>query len=102
MLQTRLAELFPDATCEIIHGDIDLEGRRQARIRFEKASRFLLSTEAGGEGDNLHRTCPVMVNYDLPSNPMPIQHHIGRLDRYDQKEVDLVFNRQDPEPEEHV
>ncbi|HEY5911658.1 MAG TPA: DEAD/DEAH box helicase [Verrucomicrobiae bacterium] len=97
MLQTRLPSLFPGAGVEIIHGDIPLEERRSARVRFENASRFLLSTEAGGEGVNLHRACHVMINYDLPWNPMRLQQRIGRLDRYGQKEVVRVFNLRVPD-----
>lgn len=103
MLQTRLPSLFPSSAIEVIHGDIPLEERRSARVRFETTSRFLLSTEAGGEGVNLHRACHVMVNYDLPWNPMRLQQRIGRLDRYGQKEVVRVFNLRVPDSwDDHI
>ncbi|MDZ7790364.1 MAG: helicase-related protein [Xanthomonadales bacterium] len=51
-----------------------------------------VSTEAGGEGINLHEHCHVMVNYDLPWNPMRLVQRIGRLYRYGQKKRVVVFN----------
>jgi hypothetical protein len=103
MLQSRLPDLFPGSSLDIIHGDVPLEDRRRARIRFETTSRFLLSTEAGGEGVNLHRACHVMVNYDLPWNPMRLQQRIGRLDRYGQQEVVRVFNLRVPDSwDDHI
>ena len=92
MLRERLEKLFPKVPVEVVHGDVDATDRRTARIRFENDSRFLISTEAGGEGVNLQKACHVMVNYDLPWNPMRLQQRIGRLDRYGQQRVVQVFN----------
>src|SRR3546814_13095497 len=61
---------------------------------FEQHGQFLVSTEAGGEGINLHRRCHILVNYDLPWNPMRLAQRIGRLYRYGQKEHVLAFNLQ--------
>jgi hypothetical protein len=72
-----------------------------ARIRFENESRFLVSTEAGGEGVNLQKACHVMVNYDLPWNPMRLQQRIGRLDRYGQQQLVQVFNLRVPDSWDH-
>ena len=91
-LREKLRNLFEKCEVEIINGDIGLLERRDARQRFEAASRFMVSTEAGGEGINLQKACHVMINYDLPWNPMRLQQRIGRLDRYLQKEVVQVFN----------
>lgn len=93
----RLAELFPGARVEVIHGDTPPEDRREARRRFERESRFLVSAEAGGEGINLQKACHIMVNYDLPWNPMRLQQRIGRLDRYGQSQWVQVFNLRVPE-----
>lgn len=68
--------------------------RREAIKRFEEQGRFLISTEAGGEGINLQSKCHVMVNYDLPWNPMRLVQRIGRLYRYGQKKKVVVFNIQ--------
>jgi superfamily II DNA or RNA helicase len=93
----QLAALFPGARVEVIHGGTPPELRREARRRFEREARFLVSTEAGGEGINLQKACHVMVNYDLPWNPMRLQQRIGRLDRYGQKQRVQVFNLRVPE-----
>jgi hypothetical protein len=39
----------------------------------------------------------LMVNYDLPWNPMRLQQRIGRLDRYGQQRVVQVFNLRVPD-----
>jgi superfamily II DNA or RNA helicase len=97
MLRARLEKLFPNVPVEIVHGDVEPADRRAARIRFENESRFLVSTEAGGEGVNLQKACHIMVNYDLPWNPMRLQQRIGRLDRYGQQRVVQVFNLRVPD-----
>ncbi len=97
VLKERLEAMFPGAEVEVVHGEVDAAGRRQARLRFEGDSRFLVSTEAGGEGVNLQKACHVMVNYDLPWNPMRLQQRIGRLDRYGQQREVKVFNLRVPD-----
>ena len=103
LLQRRLPELFPGEAVEVVHGAVEMLARKQARLRFENQSRFLVSTEAGGEGINLQRACHVMVNYDLPWNPMRLQQRIGRLDRYGQQQVVKVFNLRVPDSwDQHI
>lgn len=46
--------------------------------------QVLLSSEVGSEGIDL-QFCRVMVNYDLPWNPMRVEQRIGRLDRLGQE-----------------
>lgn len=50
--------------------------------------RILLCTESASEGLNL-QTCGVLINYDMPWNPMRVEQRIGRIDRIGQvfKEV---------------
>ena len=83
---------FGQGSVFLIHGSQDYKEREQAIRNFEAKGRFLISTEAGGEGLNLHRECHVMVNYDLPWNPMRLVQRVGRLYRYGQKERVIVFN----------
>ena len=73
------------------------QDRRAAINNFEGPGQFLISTEAGGEGINLQRNCHIMVNYDLPWNPMRLVQRIGRLYRYGQKKRVVVFNLYSPE-----
>lgn len=91
-LARHLEGVFPEARVELIHGEVGIAERKAARVAFETGSRFLVSTEAGGEGINLQKACHFMVNYDLPWNPMRLQQRIGRLDRYGQKTTVHVFN----------
>jgi superfamily II DNA or RNA helicase len=50
----------------------------------EKSVRVLVGTDALGEGLNL-QFCGVVVNYDLPWNPMKVEQRIGRVDRIGQE-----------------
>jgi superfamily II DNA or RNA helicase len=66
-----------------LNGSMDLEERQHAQDAFARSARFLISTDAGGEGLNL-QFCHVVVNYDIPWNPMRIEQRIGRVDRIGQ------------------
>jgi hypothetical protein len=46
--------------------------------------RVLASTEVGSEGLDF-QFCSVVVNYDLPWNPMVLEQRIGRIDRFGQQ-----------------
>lgn len=52
-------------------------------FRSEQGPRILVSTEVGAEGVDL-QFCRLLVNYDLPWNPMRVEQRIGRLDRIGQ------------------
>jgi len=45
--------------------------------------KLLLCTESASEGLNL-QTCGLLINYDLPWNPMRVEQRIGRIDRIGQ------------------
>ena len=65
---------------------------RDKRIRAFHADErsVLIATRAGSEGRNL-QFCNVLVNYDLPWNPMVVEQRIGRLHRIGQtREVHIV------------
>src|SRR3989441_4001075 len=63
----------------------------QRLFRDHPKVRFLVSTEAGGEGINL-QFCHICVNYDLPWNPMRVEQRVGRVYRYGQDKVVQVYN----------
>lgn len=89
-LAGRLAHLAIPA--QILHGSI--RGNKQDVIdRFETScsDRVLLTSEVASEGVDLQFSS-VLVNYDLPWNPMKIEQRIGRLDRIGQK-ADKVLIR---------
>lgn len=93
-LRDALAKRYGRDQVELINGSMQHDERRESIKRFEEHGRFLISTEAGGEGINLQSKCHVMVNYDLPWNPMRLVQRIGRLYRYGQKKKVVVFNIQ--------
>lgn len=92
-LQRRLQEWYGAGTVALINGDMKLEAKRasQHAFRDDKGVRFLVSTEAGGEGINL-QFCHIVVNYDLPWNPMRYEQRVGRVYRYGQDKVVHVYN----------
>jgi hypothetical protein len=63
----------------------------QRLFRDHPKARFLVSTEAGGEGINL-QFCHICVNYDLPWNPMRVEQRVGRVYRYGQDKVVQVYH----------
>ncbi len=73
----------------LIHGDVPDDERSNLRGRFalpkedSEAIDVLLSSEVGCEGLDF-QFCDLLVNYDLPWNPMRIEQRIGRIDRYGQ------------------
>jgi superfamily II DNA or RNA helicase len=74
-----------------LNGSMDLEERRRVQRQFAEKARILVSTDAGGEGLNL-QFAHVIINYDLPWNPMRIEQRIGRVDRIGQKRPVKAFN----------
>jgi len=73
-----------------VDGDTKDEDRRGIRDRFKlpkddpHAIDILLFTEVGSEGLD-YQFCDMMINYDLPWNPMAIEQRIGRIDRRKQE-----------------
>src|SRR5205807_7816603 len=84
--QTMLREFLEQHGFSVVclNGSMDLEQRRRVQRQFAETSRILVSTDAGGEGLNL-QFAHIVVNYDLPWNPMRIEQCIGRVDRIGQK-----------------
>ncbi|MGC2461070.1 MAG: DEAD/DEAH box helicase [Steroidobacteraceae bacterium] len=92
-LRDALSARFHDnAEIVMINGSMTLDQKLEAIDDFNNRAQFLISTEAGGEGINLHTSCHMMVNYDLPWNPARLIQRIGRLYRYGQRETVIVFN----------
>jgi len=91
-----IANKFGNENVALIHGGMSHSDRQVSIDSFEAYGQFLISTEAGGEGINLQRKCHVMINYDLPWNPMRLVQRVGRLYRYGQPKPVIVFNLQAP------
>lgn len=75
----------------VLNGSMDLDERRAGQDEFRDSARVLVSTDAGGEGLNL-QFCHVVINYDIPWNPMRLEQRIGRVDRIGQPHVVRAFN----------
>ena len=71
--------------------------REDAADNFNQGKvRFLISTEAGGEGIDLQERCYSLIHVDLPWNPMRLHQRVGRLNRYGQKHRVYVTNFRNP------
>lgn len=78
----------------VVSGDYVGEERehRIEQFRDDPETRIMCSSEVGSEGLDF-QFCHIMVNYDLPWNPMVVEQRIGRLDRIGQKsERIIIFN----------
>ena len=75
----------------LLNGGMDLDARAKTQQAFARDVRVLVSTDAGGEGLNL-QFCHVIVNFDMPWNPMRIEQRIGRVDRIGQRHVVRAIN----------
>ena len=77
--------------CETINGSQDIDERKRALVAFKNESQILIATDAAGESLNM-QFCHIIVNYDLPWNPMMIEQRIGRVDRIGQKHKVKAYN----------
>jgi len=75
----------------IFNGSLSATEKDEAVRSFRENRQIMISTEAGGEGRNL-QFCHLMVNYDLPWNPMRVDQRIGRLHRIGQENDVKIFN----------
>ncbi|MBU1701527.1 MAG: DEAD/DEAH box helicase [Candidatus Eisenbacteria bacterium] len=75
----------------IFHGGLSPKNKDAAVESFKGKAPILLSTESGGEGRNL-QFANIVVNYDLPWNPMRLEQRIGRVHRLGQKKDVTVYN----------
>ncbi len=75
----------------VFHGSLSSKEKDRAVEDFRRDRRVLVSTEAGGEGRNL-QFCRIVVNYDLPWNPMRIEQRIGRVHRLGQVRDIRIYN----------
>jgi len=59
--------------------------KEEVKNRFREGKvKILLCTESASEGLNL-QTCGMLINYDMPWNPMRVEQRIGRIDRIGQR-----------------
>ncbi|WP_457559470.1 helicase-related protein [Candidatus Harpocratesius sp.] len=88
-----LSKIFQDKKINVahFHGDLNENQKNREVQKFKTTHSILLSTEIGGEGRNF-QFCHIIINYDLPWNPMRLEQRIGRLDRIGQTKDILIYN----------
>jgi len=117
MLMSALIHHFGNHCVTFINGDNRIDGvidssgqsrtlsetRSQAATKFNAGQvRFLVSTEAGGEGIDLQQNCHTLVHVDLPWNPMRLHQRVGRLNRYGQTKAVEVITLRNPDTVESL
>lgn len=75
----------------ILNGSMSVEDRDMALREFRTETSVFISTDAGGEGLNL-QFANIIINYDLPWNPMKIEQRCGRADRIGQTRDVHIYN----------
>ncbi len=79
------------------------QSRENASERFNEGKvRFLVSTEAAGEGIDLQESCHTLIHVDLPWNPMRMHQRVGRLNRYGQTKAVEVISLRNPDTVESM
>lgn len=112
LIVNALHSRFGFGLATFINGDERLDGLEQASGAAKTVSqprehaadsfnagkvRFLVSTEAGGEGIDLQERCAVLVHADMPWNPMRLHQRVGRLSRYGQTRPVSVYILRNPQ-----
>jgi SNF2 family DNA or RNA helicase len=75
----------------VFQGSLSAAQKQAAIESFRDGRQVLLASGTGGEGHNL-QFCHMMINYDLPWNPMEIEQRIGRIHRIGQEKDVQVYN----------
>ena len=111
-LMSALMREYGEESVTFINGDERLDGvllpdgtSKNLKIKRQNASalfnngkrRFLIATEAAGEGIDLQKNCHILFHVDLPWNPMRLHQRVGRLNRYGQKQKVIVRNFRNPD-----
>ena len=111
LLMSALIRRFGDECVTFINGDeraddvILSDGNAVTRYKSKKEAerefnsgkaRFLVSTEAGGEGIDLQENCYTLIHVDMPWNPMRMHQRVGRLNRYGQTKCVDVLSLRNP------
>jgi superfamily II DNA or RNA helicase len=77
----------------LLHGgQTPLERRESLRMFTTGKCDVMIATDAGSEGLNLHHTCRVIINLELPWNPIRLEQRIGRVDRIGQTRTVHAIN----------
>lgn len=92
MLKSAIETVFAGKKVEIYKGgDHGAKIAAEKRFKAKDGPQVMICTAAGREGINLQYS-RVLINFDLPWNPMDIEQRIGRIHRYGQKNTSQVYN----------
>lgn len=91
--QTEIVEVVREmgVPVHVVNGDYNSKEKDIILQEFEEEGGILVTTDAISEGRNI-QFCNVLINYDLPWNPMKVEQRIGRVDRIGQERDVYVFN----------
>ena len=85
-LEALVVILAPSRRVVSIHGGLGPEARRGAVEAFNGGrADVLIATDAAGEGLNLHHRCRLVIDLELPWNPLRLEQRVGRVDRLGQR-----------------
>ncbi len=70
---------------------MDFDERVNALKQFKEDAQVLICTDAAGESLNM-QFAHIVINYDMPWNPMVLEQRIGRVDRIGQSYEVQAFN----------
>ncbi len=92
MLKECIESVFNGKRVEIYKGgDHGAKIAAEKRFKAKDGPQVMLCTAAGREGINL-QYARILINFDLPWNPMDIEQRIGRIHRYGQKFTSQVYS----------
>jgi superfamily II DNA or RNA helicase len=77
--------------CGAINGSMDFDERVNSLKKFKENVQILICTDAAGESLNM-QFAHIVINYDMPWNPMVVEQRIGRVDRIGQTFEVIALN----------
>ena len=89
MLRRFLTERGFSVVC--LNGSMDMEERQRVQEAFAAMPVSSSPPTPAGKGLNL-QFCHVVINYDIPWNPMRLEQRIGRVDRIGQAHTVRAIN----------
>ena len=69
-----------------IHGGVPAALRHEVVRQFQRGDLdVLVATDTAGEGLNLHHRCRLVIDLEVPWNPVRLEQRVGRVDRLGQQ-----------------
>lgn len=84
MLLSALRERYGEEAIAYVYGGMDPNEKQHQIARLWNEAKILVGTDAAGESLNLQAAC-VVINYEVPWNPVTYIQRAGRVYRYGQK-----------------